>query len=175
MTKLTSTFDQAKTVVSKRQRIDVTPAGGGAAVKISCRLLDIDPKLTSQAFKYPSATDDTNRDFAEIEIDAEETITAVDIGEIDLVADALGGLNGLVYGTALIYITDPRDAAGKVRAVIAGGTKAAPVPFNCSLRKPDGAIRIGGTEHAKASLLIRNLSGAKLVWAPAAAAPDADA
>jgi hypothetical protein len=169
---LTSTFDATKTVASRRQRVDFTPVGGGSVVKISCRLMDIDPKLTTQTFKHPSATDDTNRDVAEIEIEAEDTITAVDVQEIDTIADALGGLNGLVLGTAMIYITDPRDATGKVRAIVAGGTKAAPVAFSCSLRKPDGAIRIGGTEFAKSSLLIRNLSGAKLVWAPGAAAPD---
>jgi hypothetical protein len=168
---LTSTFDATKRVGSRRQRVDFTAIGAGAATKISSRMLDIEGKLTTQTFKAPSATDDVNRDVTEFAVEAEDIITLVDVEEIDTVITALGGLNELKMGTALIYITDPRDSSGKVRATLSGAAGAA---FACSLKRADGAIRIGGQEWSKTSLVLRNLSGAKLVWTADGAAPDVD-
>jgi hypothetical protein len=165
---LSSTFDPTKGIVSKRQRADFTPSGG-SVVKISCRMIDVEGKLTTQAFKAPSSSDDINRDVAELAIEAEDLITLVDVQEIDTVLATLGGLNDLKMGTVLVYIADPRDATGEVRAIISGAAGAA---FACSLKRADAAIRIGGNEFSKTSLILRNLSGAKLVWSAAGDAPD---
>ncbi len=170
---LTPSFDKTKTVNARWARLDFTPAGG-SVVKISCKMLDPDSKLTTSVLKQIGA-DDLLHDAEEVAVEVEETLTLVDIEEIDVVLAALGGLNGLVKGTALGYVRDPRDvlgAAGKVRYSISGAAGAA---FACSLRRPDGAVRMGGTDWSKTSLMIRNLSGAKLVWTPAAAAPDVGA
>lgn len=165
---LTATFDPTKTVNSRRQRVDFTPTGG-TVVKISCKALDVESKLTTSILKQPG-TDDLIRDVAEVAIEAEETLTIVDIEEIDAVLDALTGLNGLVQGTAKAYVKDPRDAsAAVVRYSITGAAGAA---FACSLRRPDGAVKFGGTDFSKTSLILRNLSGAKLMFNKAAAAPD---
>lgn len=167
---LTGSFDKTKAVHARWARLDFTPTGG-SVVKISCKLLDPDSKLTTSVLKQPGS-DDIIRDVEEVALEAEETITLVDIEEIDVVIAALGGLNGLAKGTALGYVRDPRDvtgASGKVRFVISGASGAA---FACSLRRPDGAVRMGGADWSKTSLMIRNLSGAKLVWTSAGAAPD---
>ena len=168
---LTPSFDKTKTVNARWARIDFTPTGG-SVIKISCKLLDPDSKLTTAILKQPSAVDDIISEVDEVEVEREETITLVDIEEIDVVIAALGGLNGLAKGTALGYVRDPRDvhgAAGKVRYAISGPSSAA---FACSLRRPDGAVRMGGNDWSKTSLLLRNLCGAKLVWTSAATAPD---
>jgi hypothetical protein len=168
---LTSTFDPTKTVNSRRQRVDFTPTGG-SIVKISCKVLDVDSKLTTSILKQPG-TDDLIRDVAEVAVEAEETITLVDIEEIDAVLSALTGLNGLVLGVAKAYVKDPRDAsAAVVRYSITG---AAGATFACSLRRPDGAVKFGGNDYSKTSLLLRNLSGAKLVFNIGAASPDGSA
>lgn len=168
MPTLTPTFDPTKGINSRRQRFDFTPSGG-ALVKISCKMIDPEQKLTTSVLKQPGS-DDINRDVAEVAIDAEETITLVDVEEIETIITQLGGLNGLIQGTGTLYVKDPRDAAGKVKAIISGAAGAA---FACSIKRPDGAIRIGGQDWSKTSLLIRNLSGAKLVWTAAGDAPDA--
>ncbi len=167
---LTSSFDKTKAVNARWARLDFTPTGG-SIVKISCKMIDPDSKLTTAVLSQPG-TDDVISEVDEVEVSREETILLVDIEEIDIVIAQLGGLNGLKKGTALGYVRDPRDAtgaSGKVRYCISGAASAA---FACSIRRPDGAVRIGGADWAKTSLLIRNLSGAKLVWTPAAAAPD---
>lgn len=168
---LTHTFDKNKTVNARWARIDFTPTSG-SVVKLSCKLLDPESKLTTAILKQPSAIDDVITEVDEVEVEREETLTLVDIEEIDTVIAALGGMNGLVKGTALGYVRDPRDArgaSGKVRYAISGPSSSA---FACSLRRPDGAVRMGGNDWSKTSLLLRNLSGSKLVWTATAAAPD---
>ncbi len=168
---LTNSFDKTKAVNARFARLDFTPAAGGGVVKISCKMIDPDSKLTTSVLKQPGA-DDIIREVDEVAVESEETLTLVDIEEIDTVITALGGLNGLVKGTALAYVRDPRDvtgASGKVRYCISGTGGAA---FACSLRRPDGAVRMGGNDWAKTSLLVRNLSGAKLSFTAAAPAPD---
>lgn len=170
---LTPSFDKTKAVKAAWGRFDFTPAGG-ALVKISCKMIDPDFKEETSILKQPGA-DDLLHDVDEVPVSIEETITLVDIEEIDAVIALLGGLGGLVKGTGIGYVRDPRDvtgAAGKVRYSISGAAGAA---FACSIRRPDGAVRMGGADWSKTSLLIRNLSGAKLVWTPAAAAPDVGA
>ena len=172
---LTTTFDPTLAVNSRRQRCDFTPAGG-AVVKISCSKIQPDPKLSTSVLKQPAA-DNVNREVDEVPTDAEETITLVDVSELDKVFAALGGMNGLVKGTALLYVADPRDAAGKVRVIIGvdGAAPNTPTAFACSIKKPDGAVDIGGTDWSKVSLTVRNLSGKKLQWFPAQSAPDVGA
>lgn len=168
MPTFTTTFDPTKAVNSRRQRLDFTPTGG-SLTKIACRMIDVDGKLTTSILKQPGS-DDINREVAEVATDAEETITLVDVDEIETVVAALSGLNGLVLGTAKIYIKDPRDATGVSKASITGAAAAA---FACSVKRPDGAIRIGNTDWSKTSLVVRNLSGTKLSWNAAVASPDA--
>lgn len=158
---LTKFFDKTKTVNARWSRVDFTPAGG-SVVKISCKLLDPDSKLTTQILKQPG-TDDLNRDVDEVATEAEDTIGLVDIEEIDTVLATLGGLNGLVKGAAVVYVKDPRDAAGKVKYSVA--------ITSCSLRRNDGAMRIGG-DWSKTTLLLRSLTGDKLTWTVAPNAPD---
>ena len=158
---LTKSFDPSKAVNARWSRVDFTPTGG-SVVKISCKLLDPDSKLTTQILKQPGA-DDLNRDVAEVATEAEDTFALVDIEEIDTILSALGGLNGLKQGAAVLYVKDPRDAAGKVRYTV---TLSA-----CSLRRNDGAMRIGG-DWSKTTLLLRSLTGDKLTWTVAGNAPD---
>src|SRR5262245_59369402 len=101
---LTPSFDKAKTINSRRQRFDFTPTGG-SVVKISCKMMDVDQKLTTQTLKQPGS-DDINREVEEVAIDAEDTITLVDIEEIDTIITQLSGLNALVKGTGKGYIKD---------------------------------------------------------------------
>ncbi len=167
---LTPSFDKTKTVNARWARFDFT-AAGGALVAISCKMIDFDSKLETAVLKQPGA-DDLIHDADEVEVGVEETITLVDIEEIDLVLTALGGLNGLKKGVGKAYVRDPRDAkgaAGKVRYLVSATGSA---DFACSLRRPDGAVRMGGADFSKTSLTVRNLSGAKLLWTANAAAPD---
>ena len=164
---LTPTFDPTKAIHSRRQRFDFTPANG-SLVKISCKMIDLESKLTTSVLKQPGL-DDILRDVAEVAVENEETITLVDVEEIDTIMTALGGVNGLVQGTGILYVKDPRDATGQVKFTLSAAAGAA---FACSIRRPDGAVRIGGVDWSKTSLLIRNLSGAKLVKTNAATAPD---
>ena len=159
---LTKSFDTTKTVNARWTRVDFTPTGG-SVVKLSCKLLDPDSKLTTQILKQPSGTDDINRDVDEVATGSEDTFALVDIEEIDTVLTTLGGLNGLVKGAAVIYVKDPRDAAGKVKYSVAIAS--------CSLRRNDGAMRIGG-DWSKTTLLLRSLTGDKLTWTIAPNAPD---
>lgn len=160
-TVLTKSFDKTKTVNARWSRIDFTPTGG-SAVKISCKLLDPESKLTTQILKQPGS-DDLNRDVDEVATESEETFALVDIEEIDLVLATLGGLNGLKKGAAVVYVKDPRDATGKVKYSV---TLSA-----CSLRRNDGAVRMGG-DWSKTTLLLRSLTGAPLAWVIAPNAPD---
>ncbi len=165
---LNKTFDPTKTVNSRFQRTDFTPAGG-SVIKISSKMIDMESKLTTAVLKQPGS-DDIVRDVDEVAVEAEETITLVDVEEIEVVIAALGGLNGLVKGTAKHYIKDPRDAsAAVVKFSLSGASGAA---YACSIKRPDAAIRIGGNDYSKTSLVIRNLSGAKLVKNDTPAAPD---
>ena len=168
MPSLTASFDPTKAVNSRRQRLDFTPTGG-SVVKISAKMIDVDRKLSTAVLKQPG-NDDINHDVAEVAVDSEETIVLVDVEELDVIIAALGGLNGLVAGAALAYVKAPRDATGVTRATISGAAGAA---FACSIKRPDGPIRIGGADWSKTSLIVRNLSGAKLVWTVAGASPDA--
>jgi hypothetical protein len=162
------TFEKTKTAAIRWGRFDFTPAGG-AITKISCKLFDPEAKLQTVLLKQPGA-DDANHAVDEVLLEFDETITLVDIEEIDSVFALLGGLNGLVKGTGKIYLRDPRDAASKVKYAL---TAAAGAAFDCSVKRPDGAIRMGGTEFSKTSLVITNLSGAKLVATVAGDMPDA--
>lgn len=164
---LNPTFAPAKTISSQRQRFDFTP-NGGSVVQISCKMIDVEKKMATTVLQQPGA-DDVNRDVAEVIVSSESTITLVDIEEIEVVTDLLGGVNGLVFGTGIAYVKDPRDTTGTVKASITNQTGTA---FDCSVRRPDAAIRIGGKDFSKTSLLIRNLSGADLKWNKAATAPD---
>lgn len=162
---LTKSFDPTKTVNARWSRADFTPAGG-AVVKISGKLFDPDSTLETAILEQPGA-DDLNREVAEVAIGAKDTVTLTDIEEIDIVIATLGGLNGLVLGAVDFYVKDPRDAVG------AAGKVKYKVSFtSCSVRRPDGPVRMGGKDYSKTSLLFRNLSGVKPVWTVAAAAPD---
>lgn len=162
------TFDKTKTAAIRWGRLDFTPTGG-AVVKISCKLFDLESKLQTVMLKQPGS-DDVNHAVDEIALEQDESVTLVDIEELDTVLAQLGGLNGLVKGTALIYVRDPRDAAGKVKYTL---SKAAGAAFDCSIKRPDGAVRLGGTEFSKSSLVVTNLSGEKLVATVAGNMPDA--
>lgn len=150
---LTKSFDKTKTVAARWARIDFTPAGG-SAVKISGKLLDVDAKIATTMLKQP-AGDDLNHAVDEVATEIDESVTLVDIEEIDVILGLLGGFTGFVKGAAVVYVRDPRDAAGKVKYLIPS--------FACSCKKPDGAIRMGGQDFSKSSLVFTNLSGAKLV------------
>lgn len=166
---LVSSFDETKGAAVRRQRWDFTPSGG-SVVKISCRMSDVENKIASEVFSYPGATDDIVRDIGEVQTKSEETITLVDVLEIDTVFTLLGGLNGLVQGTALGYIKSPRDATDKVRTI----SGAAGAAFAATIRRPDGPVRLGANpiDYAKVSLVLRNVSGAKLVWTASVDMPD---
>lgn len=162
MPTLNKTFDKTKAVAARWGRIDFTPTGG-AVVKLSGKLLDIDAKLATSVLKQPGA-DDLNHAVEEVAVEIDESITLVDIEEIDAMLALLGGFNGLVKGSAVVYVRDPRDAAGKVKYLIPA--------FYCSVKRPDGAIRLGGTDWSKTSLVFTNLSGTKLTPTIAGDAPD---
>lgn len=163
------TFDKTKTAAVRWGRADITPTGAGSATKVSGKLFDPEAKLQTVMLKQPGS-DDANRAVDEVLLDVDESITLVDVEEIDTIFTLLGGLNGFVKGTALVYLRDPRDAAGKVKYAISGAAGAA---FACSVKRPDGAIRMGGTDFSKTSLVITNLSGAPLVVTLAGDMPDA--
>lgn len=164
---LLPTFDATKTVTSRRQRFDFTPASG-TAVKISCKSIDLGGKLTTAILKQPGA-DDINRDVAEVPLDAEDLITLKDIEEIDVVLTLLGGLNALKVGTGIAYVKDPRDATSVVKYSVTGPAGAA---FACTIKRPDDALTMGGADFSKTSLIVRNISGHALAVNSAAAAPD---
>lgn len=168
MPSLTKSFDKTKTAAIRWGRLDFTPAGG-ALVKISGKIFEPDSKVQTVMLKQPGA-DDALHPVDEVLLEVEESIVVADIEEIDTVLSVLGGLNGLVKGTAKIYLRDPRDAADKTKYLLSGAAGAA---FDCSVKRPDGAIRMGGTDFSKTSLVVTNLSGARLVATVAAAAPDA--
>lgn len=162
------TFDKTKTAAIRWGRLDITPAGG-AITKISGKLFDPESKLQTVMLKQPGA-DDANHAVAEVLLEVDESITMVDVEEIDTIFTLLGGLNGLILGTGKVYLRDPRDAASKVKYAL---TAAAGAAFDCSVKRPDGAIRMGGTDWSKTSIVITNLSGAKLVVSVAGDMPDA--
>lgn len=168
MPTLAKTFDKTKTAAIRWGRLDFTPTGG-AVTKISCKLFDVESKISTVMLKQPGS-DDLNHAVDEIAIEQDESITLVDIEEIDAILALLGGLNGFVKGAAKLYLRDPRDAAGKVKYVITGAAAAA---FYCSIKRPDGAIRMGGSDFSKTSLVLTNLSGERLVPAVAGDMPDA--
>ena len=163
MPSLTKTFDKTKTVAARWARVDFTPTGG-SVVKLSGKLLDVDAKITTAVLKQPG-TDDLNHAVDEVAVEMDESVTLVDIEEIDAILSLLGGFNGFAKGAAVVYVKDPRDAAGKVKYTIPS--------FACSVKRPDSAIRMGGQDFSKSSLVFTNLSGAKLVPTIAGDAPDA--
>jgi len=159
---LASTFDKTKTAKPIRSLIVFDPEGAAVAVSISCKILDVDSKLTTVMLKQPGP-DDLNHSVDEIGTDVDESMTLVDIEEIDLLITTLGGMQGIVKGSAQVYVRDPRDAASKVKYHI-------PITY-CSLKRADGAVRFGGGEFSKVSLILTNLQGSKLVPAIAANEP----
>ena len=163
MPTFTPSFDKTKTLKGAWGRIDFTPTGG-ALTKISCKMFDPDGKLSTVLLKQPDAAG-ILRDVDDVPLEASETVTAVDLEEIDVMLALLGGLTGHLKGTATLYLRDPRDAAGKV----AYKTNT----FACSVKRPDGALRIGGADFSKTSIIFTNLSGAMITWSRAADAPDA--
>lgn len=168
---LDKSFDPTKTITSRYQRTDFIPSGG-SVVKISSKMIDVDSRLITALLKQP-AGGDINRDVAEVAIEAEETVLLVDVEEIEAIWTALGGINGLVLGTAKHYVKDPRDASAAVCKLSITGAAAA--AYSCSIKRPDGAVRIGGQDFSKTSLLVRNLSGAALVVNLDPASPDGSA
>jgi hypothetical protein len=163
MPSLLSNFDKTKTVKGAYARIDFTPAGG-VLTKLSCKIIDADGKLTTVMLKEPGA-DGILRNVDDVPVEATEKLTAVDVEEIDSILTIMGGITGHLKGTATAYIRDPRDADGVV--------KYKTNTFACSVKRADGAIRMGGADFSKTSLDFENLSGAKITFTTAAVAPDA--
>ncbi len=160
------TFDKTKAINARWARFDITPAGAGAATKVSCRMIDIDAKVMTSVLKQPG-TDDLLRAVDEVATEAEETFLLVDVEEIELIWTLLGGVNGFVKGTAIGYAQAPGTASTKVRHTYP--------EFACTVRRPDGAIRIGGADWSKTSLLITNISGSPIVPTIDQDAPDGSA
>lgn len=158
----TKSFDKTKAVNARWARFDITPTGG-SVTKVSCKMFDLDAKLVTSILKQPGS-DDLLRAVDEVATEADETFLLVDVEEIETVWTLLGGANGLVKGTAIGYVRDPRDETGKVKHKYSS--------FACSVKRPDGAIRIGGADWSKTSLLITNLSGSPIVPLIAQNAPD---
>jgi|GEM_PF-5792057 len=112
-TTLTSNFDKTKTVAARWARVDFTPTGG-SVVKISCKLIDPESKLQTTILKNPGL-DHLNHAVEEVATEMDESVTLVDIEEIDTVISLLGGLNGLVKGACDVWVRDPRDATSKAK------------------------------------------------------------
>ena len=163
MPTLISSFDKTKTLKGAWGRVDFTPQGAGL-VQLSCKLFEPGSKLTTAALSQPDAGGMMHA-VDDVPVEAEETMTAVDIEEIDAMLNLLVGLGGHLHGVATLYLRDPRDAAGTVR--LQTNT------FDCTVRRPDGPIRIGGADFSKTSLVFTSLSGAPITWLPDADAPDA--
>lgn len=163
MPTFTPSFDKTKTVKGAFGRIDFTPAGG-ALIALSCKIFDADGKLTTLMLKQPDAAG-VLRPVDDVPLEAEESLVAIDVEEIDEVFAILGGLTGHKKGTATFYLRDPRDAAGVVRYKTNS--------FACSVKRVDGAMKLGGVDFSKSSLMFLNLSGAIITWTSAAVAPDA--
>lgn len=157
------TFDPTKTINARWARWDITPAGAGSATKISCKMFDIDAKVVTELLKQPG-TDDLLRAVDEVAVEADESFLLVDVEEIETIWALLGAQNGFIKGTAVGYARKPGDLSTKV------GLKWP--SFACSVKRPDGTIRIGGREWSKSSLLITNLSGAPIVPTYDQDAPD---
>ncbi|MBL9187926.1 MAG: hypothetical protein JNK23_10635 [Opitutaceae bacterium] len=149
---LTKTFDPTKTAHIRWARFDFTPTSG-SLVSISAKVVDLESKVTTAVLKQPGAGE-LNRNVDEVTLEVEESFTLVDLEEIDVVLSVLGGLSGIKKGAGILWLKDPRDAAGKVKYKISLTA--------CSVKRTDGAIKFGGGEWAKSGLVVTNLSGTEL-------------
>lgn len=134
----------AKTVFTNKVIVKFTPPGSSpTAVDMEADLVDYDGSNEIKELLFPG-NDGILRPLRRDLTKADESFT-LKCYDLEKVKAVLGGsLNGFVDGgTVVIYITDPKDAAGKVRV----STDV----FTCSVQR-EGQVKFGGQEYSSANL-----------------------
>lgn len=133
----------AKTVFTNKVIAKYTPPGvSPTAVDFEADLVDYDGSTEIKELLFPG-TDGILRPLRRDQTKADESFT-IKCYDLEKVKAILGGLNGFVDGgTIVIYITDPKDASGKVRI----STDV----FTCSVQR-EGQVKFGGQEYSSANL-----------------------
>lgn len=149
-------FDATKTVFARKSFAVFTPTGGSATTVVG-KIIDADGKTTIVDRKIPDAAG-INRADIHFASEAEESVTFVDIEEIDVVLAIMGGLTGMVRGSVQVFVVDPRDAANKVRYFSDA--------FPCALMR-DGAVKMGDGNPAKnPALKFMSEKVGAITWTP---------
>ncbi|OAM89343.1 hypothetical protein OH491_13530 [Termitidicoccus mucosus] len=148
-------LEAANTTYITRSVLKYTPAATPATPYIFLvDLVDYDGTAEISALPFPGV-DGKLRPIRRDQVDSNESV-ALKCYNIFKVIEALGGsLNGLSDGTSEIWLRDPKDNSGKVKAYVA--------PFPCSAQR-DGQVKFGDKTYSFATLKFTNTGASDLHW-----------
>lgn len=133
----------ANTAFANRVYAEYTPPGANPVkVAILGDLVDYDGSIEVKELLFPG-TDGILRPIRRDQTQAGESFS-IKCYDLEKVTTILGGMNGFASGgTVILWITDPTDAANKVRFKTDD--------FPCTAQR-EGQVKFGGQEYTSATL-----------------------
>lgn len=151
-------FNPAATIYGSKVIVVFTPSVG-SPINIIAKVADAAYKYSTVEAMFPG-TDNVLRPQRSCSKDAEERYELVEMEDVDVVLQFMGGFTGAhKVGTAMIYVCEQDDPTGT-------SVREKSDAFPCSITVKPGTTKFGGGDFAKIALSILSLKPSPVVWTP---------